>query len=232
MRVTLLAHTVMLQERVVTVEGRTWEAERGASDADSLAEFASRGCYKSYHKPNPRTRKNEDYLNHVISVGHESVLAHASATFFIEDVSRGLTHELIRSRFLAFSQESQRYVDTSQNGIALPPLVEQAGFEDAHRVMIEACADAFERYEELVSVFESRGVPRKQAREAARAVLPNATTTSLTVSGNLRAWRDFIKQRWSAQADREIRDLAGYLLHELRSIAPGTFQDIPGEPYT
>ena len=49
---------------------------------------------------------------------------------------------------------------------------------------------------------------RKQARQAARAVLPNATETRIVVTGNYRAWRHFIAMRATEHADVEIRELA------------------------
>jgi thymidylate synthase (FAD) len=66
---------------------------------------------------------------------------------------------------------------------------------------------------------------RKQARQAARAVLPNATETRIVVTGNYRAWRHFIAMRASEHADVEIRRLAIECLRQLADIAPAVFAD-------
>ena len=66
---------------------------------------------------------------------------------------------------------------------------------------------------------------RKQARQAARAVLPNATETRIVVTGNYRAWRHFIAMRASEQADVEIRRLAIECLRQLIDVAPQVFAD-------
>jgi len=66
---------------------------------------------------------------------------------------------------------------------------------------------------------------RKQARQAARAVLPNATETRIVVSGNYRAWRHFIAMRASEHADVEIRRLAIACLRQLADLAPAVFAD-------
>ena len=66
---------------------------------------------------------------------------------------------------------------------------------------------------------------RKQARQAARAVLPNATETRIVVTGNYRAWRHFIAMRASEHADVEIRRLAIACLCQLSDIAPSVFAD-------
>lgn len=66
---------------------------------------------------------------------------------------------------------------------------------------------------------------RKQARQAARAVLPNATETRIVVSGNYRAWRHFVSMRATEHADVEIRELAVECLRQLQQVAPNVFAD-------
>ena len=66
---------------------------------------------------------------------------------------------------------------------------------------------------------------RKQARQAARAVLPNATETRIVVTGNYRAMRHFVAMRASEHADVEIRELAIAMLRELQRVAPNAFAD-------
>jgi thymidylate synthase (FAD) len=66
---------------------------------------------------------------------------------------------------------------------------------------------------------------RKAARQAARAVLPNATETRIVVTGNYRAWRHFIDMRASEHADPEIRAVAMAILRELQRVAPNVFAD-------
>jgi thymidylate synthase (FAD) len=66
---------------------------------------------------------------------------------------------------------------------------------------------------------------RKQARQAARMVLPNATETRIVVTGNYRAWRHFIAMRATEHADVEIRELAVACLRELMKVAGNAFAD-------
>ena len=207
----------------------------GDWDADALAEFAGRNCYQSFDRPNPATAANEDYLGiNIIGKQHESVFEHGSATFYIE-TSRSVLTELERHRHLSFSVVSQRYVDATELGYQLPPAVDELKgplFWEAREALTDFYDEAEFRYEQLVRIFTDAGKPRKQAREAARAVLPNMTNSPMVVSGNHRAWRYVIKQRWHEAADAEIRELAGELLRQLREIAPNTYQDIPDEPYS
>jgi thymidylate synthase (FAD) len=71
---------------------------------------------------------------------------------------------------------------------------------------------------------------RKMAREAARAVLPNATETKIVVTANARAWRTMLVLRSSEGAELEIRRMAGAVLRLLQGEAPGFFSDF--EIYT
>jgi thymidylate synthase (FAD) len=223
--VTLLASTA-----VHTLPGFTPDPD--ATRADSLVEFAGRSCYQSFDKPNPATAANDDYLANIIEQGHFSVMEHATATFYAEGVSRNLTHELVRHRHLSYSQLSQRFVDESKRGAGavIPP-----AFRKDNRLgdlLQDVETVAFEAYDKAVEILtDDHGKPRKQAREAARFLLPSGMDTSIVVTGNMRAWRDFLGKRWSVHADAEIREFAGAVLAELDEIAPGCFQDIPEEPY-
>jgi thymidylate synthase (FAD) len=200
------------------------------SDEDFLAEFAGRACYQSWNRPNPKTATNKSYLAHILEVGHYSVLEHASATFYVEGVSRSLTHELVRHRHLSYSQLSQRYVKPADDGFWVqPPNVPHDLWAAVAPVLGHAVSNV---YNALVAELENRGtLSKKQIREAARAVLPNCTETKIVVTGNMRAWRDMLQKRWHVAADAEICEFAGMILDQLRSIAPNTFQDVPGRPY-
>lgn len=237
MNVTLVAHT-MIVNVPTSIEGTRTGGDmtevifyEGAfcdsTDAEVLSEFAGRSCYQSWDKPNPKTASTADYIANIIKQEHYSVLEHASATFYIEGVSRALTHELIRHRHLSYSELSQRFVDITEADVVYPPNADWAEGMNIATSMDQARLS----YSNIVDLMMRKGFTRKQAREAARAVMPNATETKIVVTGNLRAWRDFLKKRWSIHADAEICQLAGKILEELRAIAPAVFADIPETPY-
>lgn len=199
------------------------------SDIDELAEFAGRVCYQSWDKPNPATATNVGYLANILGKQHFSVLEHASATFYVAEVSRSLSHELVRHRHLSFSQLSQRYVDESEVVDPVIPPALKDGSEDADELRYELGQrydEAKATYVQIVESMIARSYTRKQARQAARSVLPNATETKFVVTGNMRAWREVIAKRISPAADAEIRQLATAMLRQLREIAPNTFQDM------
>jgi thymidylate synthase (FAD) len=207
------------------------------TDADggpALVEFAGRACYQSWDKPNPRTATNAAYIKHIIDVGHFSVLEHASVSFYVTGISRSCTHELIRHRHFSYSQLSQRYVPEHDAQVVLPPGIE--GDPELEELVLAAADASRAAYTELLTRLDAKladepgTVRRKQARQAARAVLPNATETRIVVTGNYRAWRHFIAMRASEQADVEIRRLAIECLRRLVDAAPQVFADF--EIYT
>lgn len=204
-----------------------------STDADggqALAEFAGRACYQSWSKPNPATASNAGYLRHILEVGHLSVLEHGSATFYLTGVSRSFTHELIRHRHFSYSQLSQRYVPEREAAMVEPEAI--AEDPELHKRFVEASEAAVRAYNELLEGLEARfadvsnaTLRRKQARQAARAILPNATETRIVVTGNYRAWRHFIAMRATEHADVEIRALAVECLRQLQTLAPSVFGD-------
>jgi thymidylate synthase (FAD) len=214
---------------LITAEGTAWETD--AEGGQALAEFAGRACYQAWHKPNPSTATNAGYLRHILEVGHLSVIEHAHATFYLTGVSRSLTHELIRHRHFSFSQLSQRYVPSGDAAMVEPEII--AADPELHAIFAAAADASVAAYQELLAGLESRlaggsvagTTRRKQARQAARAVLPNATETRIVVTGNYRAWRHFIAVRATEPADVEIRALAVACLRHLQRLAPNVFGD-------
>ncbi|WIM66818.1 FAD-dependent thymidylate synthase [Corynebacterium breve] len=207
-----------------------WKADESATDAEALVEFAGRACYETFDKPNPHTEANESYLRHIMEVGHTALLEHASATMYVRGLSRAASHELVRHRHFSFSQLSQRFVHTDTNEVIVPPLI--AEDEDLKRIFLRAVDESRFIYDEMLAGLEEKLADepnallrKKQARQAARAILPNATESRIVVTGNYRTWRHFIAARATEHADVEIRGLAVACLKILQDKAPTLFDD-------
>lgn len=219
--VTLVASTFIRPE----VE-RFMSIDSECSDAEALTEFAGRACYLSFQKPNPATARNADYLKRTLfEQGHWSIAEHASATLYFEGVSRAFTHEIIRHRHLSYSQLSQRFVNESNSSVVVPPAMVEHGGEE---LLKEFGADATSVYSHIVDYLENSGLPRKQAREAARGVLPNMTETRIVVTGNLRAWHEVIERRTAPDADAEMQKVMGMAREVLGPVAPAIFSASTG----
>ena len=213
-------------ERFLGEHGVSWQTDTEVG-AEALAEMAGRVCYMSYGKGR---KTNREFLQHIVEVGHGSVLEHGVWSFLITGVSRSFTHELIRHRHFSYSQLSQRYVNESDSDFVEPDVI--AGDPGLHAIWCEAVEATRRAYDRLVVGLQERyaAIPeatlrRKLARQAARSVLPNATETKIFVTGNARALRHFIELRGSEHADIEIRKVAVAVLRIMQLEAPSLFAD-------
>ncbi len=205
----------------------SWETDTDIP-AEQVCEIAGRLCYLSYGKGR---KSNKEYIHHLLEVGHGSVLEHAVWNFIITNVSRSLTHELVRHRIgFAYSQLSQRYVDEKDTDFVEPDCIAQD--ENLHKLWLETVEQTRKSYIKLVDKlseiyanFPDKTMRRKLARQAARSVLPNATETKIFVTANARALRNFIELRANEAADIEIRRLAIAILKIMKREAPNIFGD-------
>lgn len=198
-----------------------------------IAEIGGRLCYMSF---NGGREDPQEYLDHIKEVGHGSVLEHCYFSFIITGVSRTLTHELVRHRAgMAFSQLSQRYVDSSKVGFVIPP--EMLGDDHVSTALRmnfkDCCEDCLHTYKRLLAVKQSSlkdiepdpTLQKKRARQLARSVLPGCTETKILVSCNARALRHFIEMRANKAAAFEIRRLAVNMLRTAQLADPRLFSD-------
>jgi thymidylate synthase (FAD) len=220
-------------DRFLADHGVSWETDTEVA-GEHLTEVAGRVCYMSFAKPRPGG--NQAYLQHILDVGHGSVLEHAVWNFIFVGISRTLTHELIRHRAgWGYSQLSQRYVDESVAEYVEPDCI--AADPELHRIWLSAVAQSHEAYVKLAQKLQDsfkeepdRTQRRKLARQAARSVLPNATETKIFVTANARALRHFIEMRGSRFAEPEIRKLAVQVLRLMQRESPHMFGDYAIEP--
>jgi len=196
-----------------------------------LIELAGRTCYKSEDRIGPGTA--EKFVQMVLKRGHESVIEHSMATVrFIVD--RGVSHELVRHRLCAFSQESTRYCNYS-GGVTfvIPPWVEfppgeyhsntlslsvVAAVSLAENIWYEAMETAESHYLKLL--YEG------WSPQQARSVLPNSLKTEIVVTANFREWRHIFKLRCSQAAHPQMREVMIPLRDEFRNRIPVLFDGI------
>jgi thymidylate synthase (FAD) len=187
-------------------------------DYSKLIELAARTCYKSEDKIGEGTDRR--IIKMLIKKGHESVLEHCGITYKIT-CSRTCSHQLVRHRIAAFSQESMRYCDYSGTGlqVIVPPEISINGME---KEFLEACDRCYEDYRR----YRSAGVKP----EDARFILPNATKTEVVTTFNIRMWRHVLRQRWlNKHAQWEIRKVMNDIAYELNHYLPVFFEDIVEE---
>ena len=121
-----------------------------------------------------------------------------SFTFYINEVSRVLSHQLVRHRIASFSQRSQRYTSQKSEYVIPDSLLNN---EELKSLYIENLNKIYDDYNKLI---KNVGLPK----EDARFILPNASVTSLIMTMNLRELRHFFSLRLCHRAQWEIRKLA------------------------
>jgi len=182
-------------------------------DAELLIEQAARTCYNSINKITNDSHIN--FIQRLVKMGHESVLEHASATFRIKGISRACSHQLVRHRIASYSQRSQRYVSEENFSFVMPRTIIQ--HREAGKIFCNVISHMKQAYNELLEL----GIKK----EDARYILPNACTTEIVMTANMREWKHFLKLRLSKKAQYEIRQLAKEILHILKDYCPNVFKD-------
>lgn len=214
-------------------EDLEWRRTAGSSPPEEIVEVAGRACYMSFGQAQS-PRSNQEFIENLVAMEHESVLEHASWTFMIANVSRAFTHQLVRHRVgFAFSQLSQQYHDERNANFVMPAHLE--AFPEAKEAWIKAIAASKEAYASINALLLKDGVSlsedldkkelNRAIRSAARSVLPNATETKIVVTANARALRHFFHVRGSIPGDIEMRLVAAELLRIVKSESPGIFFD-------
>lgn len=160
----------------------------------------------------------------VLQHGDWSVVEHASVSvdFYVD---RGVTHELVRHRLFAFTQESTRFVNYEKKmpaSFVMPIGMEQIQSDLAHERGYEWWKFAIEKCEEAYKRLLTCGYPP----QIARSVFPNALASRIIVTGNLRNWRHFLLMRTTKEAHPQMREVTIPLLAEFQAKIPIFYEDI------
>ena len=181
-------------------------------NAVETIENAGRTCYQSESKG-----EVGDLAKKLIKNGHHSVLEHAYCTFRINGCSRAMTHQLVRHRLMAISQQSQRYVNEKQFDFVVPDAVKELG---------EPAVYDFQEDMKTIQEMYNRWKESGLRNEDARFVLPNACQSEIVISANFREMRHIFEVRCDKHAQWEIRAAAKEMLRILNEEAPVIFEDL------
>jgi thymidylate synthase (FAD) len=225
-RVVLIATTVLY--RATIADETPYIEHEFPSDvetvlaADELAELAGRTRSQQWHRPNESTRTNRGYLREMLLREQTNEFDHASATFYIDGVSRNLTHDYFRR--LTVSELSPRFTDMSEGDAVIPaPFVHS---EEMTADLDEHYSDSIDLYCAFIYRLRQAGFSETECRTAAAAVLPGASDTALVVTGTMAQWREAVSKALSVSASLEQREVGTAILRKLRDVAPNTFQDM------
>ena len=219
------------------VGGESWlqrrleESGEQPNAGELLVEFAGRACYRSWEPGlNPNVSKvrtdQRGYFANILRSAHGSVLEHANYSFALRNVSRTLTHELVRHRAgSAFSQESLRYVRLVDIGFRVPPSLEPL------RERVLAIVEQLEEFQVSAARqlgVDAEGVPfhvKKEVTSALRRLAPIGLSTDIIWTANARTLRHVIEMRTDQGAEEELRLVFDKVALLMQEQAPGLFQD-------
>ncbi len=202
------------------------------SDSEKIAEVMGRLCYRSFEPGlNLNVTKvrqgNKSYINHLIEVGHGSVLEHAYLNFIFADVSRVVTHELVRHRAgTAISQESLRFVRLETLPMYIPMHIREN--EKGMEIFVRTVEEMERIQKELSDLFEldkHSFEEKKQITSGLRRIAPMGVATTIGWSCNLRTLRHVIEQRTDPAAEEEIRLLFSRVFSIVKNRYPNIFSD-------
>lgn len=178
-----------------------------------------RTCYKSEEKITPDSAA--DFVRRIIKSGHHSVIEHVSMTVrFVCD--RGVTHELVRHRLAAYSQESTRYANYSQDKFGGEITVICPLFWLPDSPQYQAWFRAMEQAEAAYLALLAAGARPQEAR----SVLPHSLKTEIVMTANLREWRHVLGLRSGRAAHPQIREIMLPLIAEAHRRLPVVFEDL------
>lgn len=201
----------------------------GLSDGEILCSFYAKLCYKSLVLgQNANVTRVRDIQQNVLATleqAHGSVWEHCQLNFVTTDVSRVLTHELVRHRAgTAFSQTSGRYVRGDSVDIVFDPILDPVREEaEELQALIE------QRYAAMVAKLGLDGMKdftqKKKLTSALRRFLPNGQSNEIGFSVNLRALRHTVQVRTSRHAEWEIREVFSQVFSLVKDRYPLMFSD-------
>jgi thymidylate synthase (FAD) len=202
-------------------------------------ERCGRVCYKSEDRITPTSAAR--FVETICRDRHESVLEHVSLTAIIV-CSRSCSHQLVRHRIAAYSQESQRYCNYNKASSLLvicPPSIGLApGDYESYGTMIRqggVTIDLNTRQTQWIHHIDwaygeyKREVADGIKPEDARYILPNATKTELAVTYNCRQWLHVLKERaLNKHAQWEIKGTMRSILDDLSARLKPIFGGLVG----
>jgi thymidylate synthase (FAD) len=184
-------------------------------------------CYQSESK-----KSTTEFISMLIDNKHESVLEHSNMSVQFNNLSRGFTHEQVRHRLTAISQESTRYVDYAKVGAdvdldkfqlhcVVPPHKNEydlVTLEDGRQVSM---VTMFLEIEKFYRALRKAGWKAEDARQ----ILPIGLKSQIVISANFREWRHIFTMRTSKAAHWEIRGIMCKLLEYVQPYLSPVFDD-------
>lgn len=199
---------------------------------------ADKAIMKMARVSNPTNQNSENarLLHYCMEHGHVSPFEMTNACLEI-NTTRDIARQILRHRSFSFQEFSQRYADVNLLG----EMVErecrmqdaknrQNSFECDDDALSDSWALDQQYLWQMAAEMYNRALANGIAKEQARALLPEGLTpTRLYMSGNIRSWIFYLKQRLDPTTQKEHRIIAHDVLATLRTVAPITMAAFFGD---
>lgn len=199
--------------KILTIHGQPASEEAGIA-ALKFVEWCGRVSHASEDK-----QTDDSWSRFITAVvlehGDWSITEHVNVTVdFLID--RGVSHELVRHRLCAFTQSSTRFINYAKK---MPPTFVLPDLKPVSQTSWEVAID---RCEETYKQLLEDGYPP----QIARSVFPNALSTRVVTTANLRNWRHILIMRTTKEAHPQFRQVTIPLLEEFKRLIPILYDDI------
>lgn len=193
--------------------------EDPCSDMSRVVEIAGRTSWKSEGKMSPGSA--DGFCVRVVNIKKDlSIAEHASATLrFTFD--RYASHQLVRHRIAAYTQESTHYIDYSKERhggqIQVCRPLDVPRDSESYMDWVEACEFTEKKYLKMIA----QGTKHHSARFA----LVGCLKTELVATYDLRMWRTVFDQRARPNNTPEIEHAGFMAARVLASLCPEVMSD-------
>ena len=184
-------------------------------------------CYQSYETT---SKTADEFIAMLVGNDHLSVLEHESISVSII-CDRGVSHELVRHRLAAYSQESTRYCNYASKSMEF---IKPCWFEpdwkpkkasdiDSYDIESISASDLWFLTMNALSETYNTLIEKGYTPQQARSVLPNSLKTEIVMTANLREWLHVFKLRTAPDAHPQMRQVMEMVKTEFKRLLPGIF---------
>jgi thymidylate synthase (FAD) len=211
---------IMKEDQLMTNVNLQW----ATPDIDKQIMFMAR-----VSNPANQTSDNTRLLYYCMEEGHVSPFDMANVCLEI-NTTRDIGRQILRHKSFYFQEFSQRYASTDLLDAA--PLREcrlqdaknrQASIDSDNPALNDEWKEMQQTVVDVANYAYAWSIKNGIAKEQARVLLPEGLTSSrLYMSGTMRSWIFYLKQRLHESTQKEHRLIAEEALSVLRTVAPTT----------
>lgn len=186
-------------------------------------------------------------VKYLLDNKHYSPLDMVNFTFEIE-TSRAMGRQILRHASIKFQEHSQRYssrvefedielrkedkINRQSSTEVFDPTLFNTDFTNANFWLNDGIINP-EQASYLINAYLNLGnflydslLEAGVAKECARFILPECTTTTMSANGTLRSWLSFLNVRQDHHAQKEIQDISNIIGEILSKEMPNVFNSI------